>query len=298
MNIEKNTQVDNLEDEIPQQYIEPEQLSIKDEEALLKEGLISNIRAIEDLAQPVSAHADQVFIVDIEKHLDQIFEAEIVLPDGKKLLVVYKPDSGMNKGSFEKPFKIPGKSSPSSHKEVAAWQIAEFLDLEHITMPAVLRTINGNEGSLRPYIYGKPVDILPEEQQNQALSDQSTMEDIACYDYLLQTMDRKNANLIWEKEINGKRQLKVIDHTLAFIDESYAKHYNKKGPRLSVAYDNTKEQGVLKNTPLPDRLIQKLQNFANSRDEIKNSLADLLNQAEIEGVFTRVEKCLNVKTFL
>lgn len=292
---------ENYEKEIPSQYIEPEYLSLKDEEILLKEGLVSNIRPIENLSQPVPAHADQVFVGDIEKHADQIFEAEIVLPDGKKLLAVFKPDSGANKGTEtgKKPVPVSENSSPNSHKEVAAWHVAQHLNLEHISMPAVLRSLDSGEGSLRPYIYGRPTDQLSSDETDQAYSDQETMEDIALYDYLLQTMDRRDVNLVWEKAIKGKRQMKVIDHSLTFFDEHFTKNFNRdRGPRLMVAYDNSKETPVLKKTPLPDRLVEKLHLFIENGDTIKTSLSELLNSDEIEGVFTRATKCLEAKTFL
>ena len=302
MDIEPNAEIENHADEVPAQYIEPEQLSIKDEEVLLKEGLVSNIRPIENLAQPVSTHADQVFVGDIDKHADQIFEAEVVLPDGKKLLAVFKPDSGAAKGTEtgKKPVPIPENSSPNSHKEVAAWQVAQYLGLEHISMPAVLRSLDTGKGSLRPYIYGKPVEQLSADEYDQAYSDQLTMEDIALYDYLLQTMDRRDANLVWEKEIKGKRQMKVIDHTLTFLNEDFTKNFNgrDKGPRLMIGYDNSKDPPVLKKAPLPDRLVEKLQLFTENRDEIRTQLSNLLNEKEIEGLFNRVAKCLETKTFL
>jgi len=304
MDIEPTVGVENHEDEVPTQYVEPEQLSIKDEEVLLKEGLVSNIRPIEHLSQPVSTHADQVFVGDIDKHADQIFEAEIVLPDGKKLLAVFKPNSGTNKGTEtgKKPVPIPENSSPNGHKEVAAWQVAQFLGLEYISMPVVLRSLDESEGegSLRPYIYGKPVDQLSADETDQAYSDQPTIESIALYDYLLQTMDRRDANLVWEKEIEGKRQMKVIDHTLTFLNEDFTKNFNGKdmGPRLMVGYDNSKDPPILKNTPLPDRLVKKLQLFTENEADIRTQLSSLLNTDEIEGLFTRVAKCLETKTFL
>lgn len=302
MNNEPQLGVENHEDEVPAQYIEPEQLTLKDEEVLLKEGLVSNIRPIEDLAQPVSTHADQVFIGDIDKHADQIFEAEIVLPDGKKLLAVFKPDSGANKGTEKvgKPVPVPENSSPNSHKEAAAWIVAENLGMEKISTPAVVRSIDEDKGSIRPYIYGKPVEQLSADETDQVYSDQLTMEDIALYDYLLQTMDRRDANLVWEKEIKGKRQMKVIDHTLTFLNEDFTKNFNgrDKGPRLMVGYDNSKDPPILRKAPLPDRLVEKLQFFTENGDEIRTSLSSLLNKDEIEGVFNRVAKCLETKTFL
>lgn len=300
MDIESKVGKENP-DEIPALYIEPEQLSIQDEEVLLKEGLVSNIRPIENLTQPVPIHADQVFVGDIDKHADQIFEAEIVLPDGKKLLAVFKPDSGTNKGTEtgKNPVPLPENSSSNSHKEIAAWQVAQYLGLEHISMPAVLRSLDSGEGSLRPYIYGRPTDQLSADETDQAYSDHETVEDIALYDFLLQTMDRRDVNLIWEKEIKGKRQMKAIDHSLTFFDEDFTKNFNRdRGPRLMIGYDNTKDPPILKKTPLPDRLVDKLQLFIENEDTIKKSLSDLLNSEEIEGVFVRVNKCLEVRTFL
>lgn len=302
MSFESTVGQADLIEQVPAQYIEPEQLSVSDEEVLLKEGLVTNIRPIENLPQTVSSHADKVFVGDIEKHADQIFEAEIVLPDGKKLLAVFKPDSGANKGTEtdKKPVPVPENSSPNSHKEVAAWQVAQYLDLEHISMPVVLRSLDtGGEGSLRPYIYGKPFDQLSDDEADQAYSDKETMEDIALYDYLLQTMDRRDVNLIFGKEIQGKRQTKAIDHSLTFLDENFTKNFNKdRGPRLMIAFDNSKDPPVLRKRLLPDRLIEKLESFMTREEEIKASLSELLTEQETQGVFNRVAKCLETKMFL
>lgn len=300
MDIEPTIREENHEDEVPAQYIEPEQLSIKDEEVLLKEGLVSNIRPIELLAQPVSAHADQVFVGDIDKHADQIFEAEIVLPDGKKLLAVYKPDSGTAKGTETKgkPVPVPENSSPNSHKEAAAWIVARNLGMERISTPAIVRSIDGEKGSIRPYIYGKPLDLLTEDEFDQSYSDESSIEDIDLYDYLIQIIDRRDNNLVWEKPVNGQRQVKVIDHTLTFINEQFARRFEPKGPRLRVAFDNSKTPPKLKNKPLPQRLLEQLNNFDQNRAAIQNELSNLLNQDEIDELFRLTGKALEAKTFL
>lgn len=295
--------IDALIEELLKVYIDPTELNNPDEEILLKEGLIANIRPIENLGQAVSPHADEVFVGDIGKHADQIFEAEITLPSGKKLLVVWKPDSGANKGSDaianpnKKPVPLPEDTSPHSHKEAGAWIVAQYLSFEHISTPAVVREINGEKGCLRPYIYGKPVDILSDEQQDQSFSDTDTVQDIALYDFLLQTVDRRDANLIWEKEVNAKRQLKVIDHPLTFLPDYYTRDdFYLKGPRLAVAFN--KDTGRVKQTPLPSRHIEILENFTAKQDEIKAKLALLLNEKEIEGLFNRVKKVLSSRIFL
>lgn len=304
MSIEDKIEQDEGRIDILDVYVEPTSLDPKDEERLLKEGLVTNIRPIESLSQVVSSHADQVLVGDVDKHADILFEAEVVLPDGKKLLSVWKPDSGANKGTDavqnpdKKAVPIPENSSPNSHKEEAAWILAQYLGLAHITMPAVVRTINGEEGSMRPYIYGKPVDLLDMDQQDLAFSDDATNEDIAFYDYLLQTMDRRDANLVWEKEVKNKRQLKVIDHSLTYLPEYFTQDYEMKGPRLMVAYDNTKNPPRLKKIPLPDRHIQGLQNVIDNKEEIEARFSALLNDEEISHVFARIAKANETKTFL
>lgn len=284
---------------IEEPYVDPEILDIETLEVALKEGEINNVRPIENHHQKVSPHADRVLLGDLLPHAEQLFEAEITIPgQEKKLLVVYKPENGGNIGTdVGRLPSIPKESSPHDQKEVAAWIVAKTLGLGHITEPVVIRTLNEGPGSVRPYIWGEPLEILTEVEVDKALSNQEELEDFALYDYILQTLDRRMANMIWE-EIDGQGKLKAIDHSLTFFDEEFASRYTIKGPRLQVAYDNSNDPPTLKQTPLPNRLLVKINEFISREPEIRHELASSLTSKEINGIFDRAQKTLKHKTFL
>lgn len=279
-------------------YVNPENIETERLEAILKEGQVSNIRTIEEHNQKVPPHADRTLLGDIVPHADQIFEAEIPIPEenNKKLLVVYKPESGINKGTDQgKIVPIPEKGSLHENKEIAAWVMAKYLGLQHLVMPVVKRELQEGEGSLRPYIWGEPLEILPEDVQYQAFENHETLEDIALYDYLLQTIDRRDANLIWDKD---NKKLKAIDHSLTFFSENYADRWEKKGPRLQIAFDNSVDPPKLKYTPIPNRLMLKIHNFIENKDQICQNLSELLTEEEISDIFIQAQKVQGQKIFL
>lgn len=279
-------------------YVNPENIETEKLEAILKEGQISNVRTIEEHNQKVPPHADRTLLGDIVPHADQIFEAEIPIPEesNKKLLVVYKPESGINKGTDQGEIvPIPEKSSSHENKEVAAWVVAKNLGFQHLMMPVVKRELQEGEGSLRPYIWGEPLEILSEDTKDKAFDNHETIEDIALYDYLLQTIDRKEANLIWDED---NKKLQAIDHSLTFFNENYADRWRKQGPRLQIAFDNSVDPPKLKYTPIPDRLITKTNNFIENKAQICQNLSELLTEEEISDIFIRVQKVQKQKVFL
>jgi len=283
------------------QYLDPETLNPRDLEGILKEGQVINIRPIENGPQEVPVHADRVLLGDIDhyspEHKDIVEVAEIEIPEsGKKLMVVYKPDSGINKGPMQgEPVPLPPDSSPYSHKEVAAWKVASLLGIE--TVPVILRDdLPEGEGSLRPYIWGEPLELLPIEVVDEALSSRGEdVENIALLDYLLQTLDRRLSNLL----LTRSNKLLPIDNSLTFIDEVFALRYTVKGPRLRIAFDTKSgESPRLKHAPLPERLTACLQDLLDKESELREKLGDLLTEEEISGIFERTRAALEAGTFL
>lgn len=289
----------NQETKLEETYINPETLDIDTLELVLKEGEVLNIHPIEEHNQKVPPHADRVLLGDIIPHADQLFEAEIQIPgENKKLLVVYKPENGINKGTYAggKP-QLPKESSPYGNKESAAWIVAKNLNLTHIAEPVVIRSLNEGLGSVRPYIWGEPLEILPEEKIEAAFADSEIVEDFALYDYILQNLDRRLSNIILE-ESDGLNRLKAIDHSLTFFTEEFASRYEKKGPRLLVAFDNSTDPPTLKKTPLPERLRTKIEESLGNEQEIRRDLSELLTEEEIDGIFNRAQKLFDKKIFL
>ncbi|HLB95368.1 MAG TPA: hypothetical protein VJK26_00490, partial [Patescibacteria group bacterium] len=192
MNPESFSKHEQKSEKIEEPYLDPEKIEVEKLESLLVEGEIINIRPIENHHQVVPPHADRVLLGDID-HADQLFEGEIQIPgEDKKILVVYKPESGINKGTDTgEQLPIPKESSPYMNKERAAWLVAKGLGLAGITEPVVIRSLNEGPGSVRPYIWGEPVELLPQEKQDEIFGNQETMEDFALYDFILLTVDRR-----------------------------------------------------------------------------------------------------------
>lgn len=283
---------------IDESYIDPEKLDVEKLESLLNEGEINNIRLIESHHQKVSPHADKVLIADVA-HADKMFEAEIQIPgEDKKILVVYKPENGKNNGTDTgEQIPLPKESSPYMNKEVAAWIVAKNLGLAQMVEPVVIRSLNEGPGSVRPYIWGEPVELVDEEKQNEIYNHHETIEDFALYDYILQTLDRKPGNMILE-DVDGQSKLKAIDHSLTFFDEDYSSRWHKKGPRLRIAYDTSSDPEILKKTPLPERHTAALDQFIKNSQNIRDDLSKLLSEKEINDVFNHIQKLSEQKIFL
>ena len=300
MNPESFSKHEQKSEKIEEPYLDPEKIEVEKLESLLVEGEIINIRPIENHHQVVPPHADRVLLGDID-HADQLFEGEIQIPgEDKKILVVYKPESGINKGTDTgKPLPIPKESSPYMNKERAAWLVAKSLWLADIAEPVAIRSLNEGPGSVRPYIWGEPVELLPQEKQDEIFGNQETMEDFALYDFILLTVDRRPANMIWE-ETDGQEKIKAIDHSLTFFSEGeeFASRWERKGPRLATAYDISYDPERLKKTSLPDRHLLKLDQFMEKEQNIRQDLAELLTEKEINGIFSRAQKLLEQKIFL
>lgn len=281
------------------QYLDPETLKPEDLERVLKEGQVINIRPIEIGPQTVPPHADRVLLGDIDqyapKHKDIVEMAEIEIPEkGQKILVVYKPDSGVNQGPMQgEPLALPENSSPYSHKEVAAWKITSVLGIT--SLPVVLREdLPEGKGSLRPYIWGEPLELLSSTLKDKALGQRKDVENIAVFDYLLQTLDRRESNLLW----TNKENLVPIDNSLTFFDEVFALQFHVKGPRWNMAFDTESKVIRLKHRPLPERITSNLQRFLDQEQDCREELSGILTEEEISGIFERTRAVLEAGTFL
>ncbi|MCL5406896.1 MAG: hypothetical protein M1429_00125 [Patescibacteria group bacterium] len=293
-----NPELQPSEEEITnEQYLNPEKVEPTSLEKIMKEGEILNVRPIEEHFAKIPKHADRVLIG--EAHHDLLLEVEIAIPgENKKLLVVYKPESGISKGTDKSLLpQLPEKSSPYMKKEAATWEVAKSLELNHIAMPVVIRSLGEGEGSVRPFIWGESLESLSDEETDQALSNQKTLEELALFDYIIQNLDRRKSNLVWEENVK-ERRLKAIDHSLTFFDEEFASQFAIKGPRLMIAYDNSADPPTLKNIPLPKELQAKLEILRDNEKTLRNTLSELLTQEEISGIFNRGKKLLERKIFL
>lgn len=291
---------DNEYRKLREQYFDAESITPTEMERWLLIGELRNIHLIEDFVQPVGLHADRALLGQLSKHKDVVLEAELVLPDQEKpMLVVYKPNSGVNNGTDPagKSIWLPASASSHAQKDAAAWIFLKRINFSQLSVPTIFREdLVEGPGSLRPYIWGKPVDSLTADLQDTIYDDEQLMEDIAFVDYLLQTMDRREPNMIWTDSLPG--ELKLIDHTLTFLDEDYSNQFTIKGPRLLVAYDNLKD--ILRRRPIPDRLIKVLEQLVDQRDDFTNELlgSGLLNEGELISFYNRVNKMRQMGIFI
>lgn len=286
------------EEEI-QEFINPETLNNKELEKILERAPVEHLRLIEEFDPTVAPHRDQVLVGSIG-HKDQVFEGEISLAPGKKMLVVYKPDSGMNQGSLteKNDITVPENSSLSSHKEQASWIIAQKLGLDHVSVPTVIRELDQGKGSIRPYIKGQTIASLAEDEIDKVYMQKEDMEDFALYDFVLGYPNRlKQQNMICRK--NGEvYDIKSIDHSLTMFSDDFIAQFAINGPRLLIAYNQTSDPPRLKNAPLPERLLEQLETFISGEEETRKSLKDILNSDEITSVLQRAHRALEQKIFL
>lgn len=282
-------------------YLDPESLTVEQMQLFLEKGELRNVHKIEELGIPISLHNDAVFTGELTKHQDEILEGELFLPDmDKPLLVVYKPESGINQGTLEdtNKFSPPDESSSYSQKEEAAWILGVQLGFQYLFLPVSQRDYGDGHGSVRPFFWGMPVNQLPDDQADQFYEmNVQALEETAVIDYIFQMLDRRDTNILYRTE-DGSQAVKLIDHSKAFFDESFALQFEVNGPRLLVAYDRTKPYYELARKPIPEAIKTRLVDFLSKEQDIQTKLSLVLNEREIDGVFLRTKKLVETGIFL
>lgn len=98
--------------------------------------------------------------------------------------------------------------------EVAAYELGKLLGLTNIP-PAVVRTINGNEGSLQLWV-GNTITEKKRIEEGKKAPDvvrfRRQVFDMDVFDALINNLDRNQGNILWDQDWN----LWMIDHTRAF----------------------------------------------------------------------------------
>jgi hypothetical protein len=282
---------------LKEKYFDPELLESSILERFLVEGEVRNVKPIEELTQIVTPHKDRVLTAELIKpHKDQVLQAELVLPTvDKPLLTVYKPDNGENQGSLKTEKEpIPSGSSSPSNKDVASWLFGQALGIDHLLTPIVKRELHEGIGSLRTYLWGEPVELLSEQDEEYFFSDELTMEEIALYDYDLQVMDRRPANML----LTLDRRRKLIDNNYSFLPEVFTRNYTIKGPRLVVAYDNRYDPPRLRQRPIRPELRERSAALITNQDQLAHKLASYLTEQEINDTLLRVRKTIERGIYL
>ena len=167
------------------------------------------------------------------------------------------------------------RTGKDAEREVAAWQVAKLAGLEDICPPVVIRTIDGNRGSLMKFWDGKVAGALGRPE---AWDGEKDLHRAAMFDYVIGNEDRHMGN--W---LVGNGKLQLIDHGLAFPDRGefdYAgRHSNIKIMR----------EVVFRDSAISVKEIGK--SFVDNKDKILDALKEVgLPQAAIDGVGSRIDR--------
>jgi uncharacterized repeat protein (TIGR03843 family) len=196
------------------------------------------------------------------------FAATLALPDGAVYVGIYKPCRG----------EIPLYDFPDGtlyRREVAAYRAARALGWDVIPL-TVVRTGPHGIGSLQLFVEADPrYDVLRDDGSNQAAIQRLTL-----FDFLANNADRKAGHVL--RGHDGR--LWGIDHGLTFNTE----------PKLRTVL--WQQQGE----PIPQDLLAELQEFADDSERgvaLRGELGGLLQRAEVDGFFERLDRVLALRRF-
>jgi hypothetical protein len=159
----------------------------------------------------------------------------------------------------------------SFESELAAYKISEILGLNNIP-PTVYREVQGRSGSIQIWMEKvmKEVDLARKGTKPPDVTSWNRQKrDMYVFDNLINNIDRNQNNILIDKDWN----LWLIDHTRSFaMDESL---------------------------PTPEKVSQcskSLYNALKQMDEnlVKEILASLLQEAEVEAFFVRRERLIKL----
>ena len=196
------------------------------------------------------------------------FAAPLSLPDGCRYVGIYKPRRG----------EIPLYDFPSGtlyRREVAAYRAARALGWDLIPL-TVERDGPHGIGSLQLFVEAdEDWDVLRDQQLDPAAVQRMTL-----FDYLANNADRKAGHVLrgHDGHIWG------IDHGLTFNQE----------PKLRTVLWQFQGQ------PIPDAILEELEEFATHparADALRAELQELLDAAEVQGFFERLERTLLARRF-
>lgn len=259
----------------------------------LENGRIKSIMNIDDFRRDVNLlHTNEVNIANLDIgniNKSNRIEIGVLEFDGVsgELLAVFRPESGESE-TRKHDWNVPRFST----REVGAYEIDR--ELFGLVPPTILRTINGEKGSLRLYIDHKFADA-PRYLPNGLFDEKLFMEGgdakkMAVLDYLIKNFDRDlMTNLLVSKKDNAVAF--AIDHDATFPAVREVES-DIKGPRKF--YRGT-------NIPLNYIIRNALDNFIQKEDEIEQKLPnDIRVRFEIdkESVFDRARKLLEANTYL
>jgi hypothetical protein len=197
------------------------------------------------------------------------FLAEVQLEE-TTLPAVYKPRKG------EQPlWDFP--AATLTHREVAAYLVSEALGWG-LVPPTVYRRRGGpiGPGSLQFYIEHDPeIHFFTFSAE-----DRQTLRPVAIFDILINNADRKGGHLL----VGPDGHLWLIDHGICFHEEDKLR---------TVIWDFAGE-------PIPENILADVQTFLEKLlpgSELRNTLSEHLNPAEISALYQRGQALLTTRTF-
>lgn len=189
------------------------------------------------------------------------FAVGIETPSGQDMLAIYKPRSG------ESPlYDFP--DGTLFKREVASYLLSKRLSWD-LVPPTVIRSGPHGVGSLQLYIEPEPDGPELRHFWGQHNPD---VERLILFDHITNNADRKIGHCL--RDTNGK--VWGIDHGLTF----------NHVPKLRTVL------WQLVGEPISPALLSDLSRVCQEADEIRAEFARLLSRAEIDALFSRIERFL------
>jgi len=131
-----------------------------------------------------------------------------------KLLTFSDGSKGIFKSSAGEPDGMRSniKKGYQTPREVAAWEVAKIVGLDDMVAPIVARNVRGEDGVISSWQNGE----VGAKSKNRW--DGDDLPRAGLFDYVIGNEDRHSSNWIVPE---GGRNLKLIDHGLAFPDAAY-----------------------------------------------------------------------------
>lgn len=153
-----------------------------------------------------------------------------------------------------------------------------------------LVVFRGEVGSLQEWITGPPT-LYSLGRNDRALYDRvrqsQQFRDLDTFDYLIANMDRHSGNVLVDVRPDGSFRLIPIDTDAVFPPSAV---------RFSVALTDiasVKEWERMYGNPMSRELYNHLRHMAQNRHQLRRALSLFLEDAEIDGMLTRLDQILD-----
>ncbi len=216
----------------------------------------------------------QMNLPGIQPRVKQVFDTPEKQLEGMKITSSKRLGGGINETkilTLEDGSKAVFKHSTTGDDkhEVAAWQMSKLVGMSDMVSPAIMRIVDGVEGSVLQWQEGRVADAVTNP------FDGKDRERAAAFDYVIGNTDRHMGN--WLLDANNK--IHLIDHGLAFKGApSFGRGFLSR-----VVADEDHDIQVS-----PPKTLAKI--YVDNKEEIKKVLAPLVRAAEIPSVMARIDE--------